>query len=201
MANVRPARVITGEVRLSYANLLQPRTDNNNETKYSVTLLIPKSDTGTKQRIDAAIDAAIKDGVSKKWNGTAPAQIPNPIHDGDGLKQSGDPYGEECKGHWVITASSKQKPEIIDTNMNPVFEPSEIYSGMYGKVSFNLYAYNFNGKKGIGAGLGNVQKTRDGESLSGGATAAEDFGYTSAQTQPAMNQQTAPINPITGLPM
>ena len=38
-----------------------------------------------------------------------------------------------------------------------------------------FYGYNSNGNRGIAAGLGNIQKLRDGESLGGRTTAAEDF--------------------------
>lgn len=183
MANQDPKRVITGKVRLSYCNILKPRPARNpgEDEKYSVTLLIPKSDTATKQRIDAAIQAAIQEGAQGKWNGASPAQPPTPLHDGDGLRQSGDAYPAECKGHWVLTASSLQKPDIVDLSLQPIINPTEIYSGMYAHVSVQFFAYNSNGKKGIGAGLGNVQKVCDGEPLAGGASAADDFGSLSAQ--------------------
>ena len=42
-------KVLTGEVRLSYANLTTPRAaQQGGEPKYSVTLLIPKSDAATR---------------------------------------------------------------------------------------------------------------------------------------------------------
>ncbi len=195
MANQDPKRVVTGKVRLSYVHLFTPYANQPGaEPKYSVTLLIPKSDIATKQRIDAAINAAIQDGVSSRWNGVRPPQIHLPIHDGDGVRPSdGMPFGEECKGHWVMTASSKDKPEIVDLNLNPIINQSEVYSGIYAHVSVRFFAYNSNGKKGIGCGLGNVQKVSDGEPLGGRTSAAADFASlaATAPATPAYPQQPA----------
>ncbi len=179
MYNNIPTKVLTGEVRLSYVNLVAPRVNNadpNAEPKYSVTLLIPKTDTAVKANIDASIEAAAKDAQSKIWNGVRPPVMPVPIHDGDGVRENGTPYGPECKGCWVITASSKQKPQVVhQSDINTELLPQDIYSGMYARVTINFFGYARAGKRGVGCGLGNVMKTRDGEPLAGGATAAADF--------------------------
>jgi len=173
----KPTQVTTNEVRISYEHLLKPYAQQlGAEPKYSATLLIPKSDIATKQRIDAAIQAAIAEGVAGRWNGARPPQPPTPIYDGDGVRPNGEMFGEECKGHWVMTANSKQQQEIVDMQMNPIFDSTQVYSGMYARVVINFFAYNAAGKKGIGCGLGPVQKTRDGEPLGGRMTAAEAFG-------------------------
>ena len=186
----KATNVTTGEVRISYEHLLKAYTnDPKNEPKFSATLLIPKSDVFTKQRIDAAIQAAIQEGVSAKWGGVRPPQPPIPVWDGDGLRQNGTAFGPECKGCWVLTASSKQPPEIVDVGFNPIIQPTEVYSGMCARVNINFFAYNQTGKRGIGCGLGPVQKLRDGEPLGGYVSAAEAFGTPAA----------APvIDPITG---
>lgn len=173
----KPTQVTTGEVRISYEHLLKPYAQQQGaEPKFSATLLIPKSDVGTKQRIDAAIQAAIAEGVAGKWNGARPPQPPVPLYDGDGVRPNGELFGEECKGHWVMTANSKQQQEIVDMQMNPIFDSTQVYSGMYARVVINFFAYNAAGKKGVGCGLGPVQKTRDGEPLGGRMSAAEAFG-------------------------
>ena len=192
-----PTRVVTGEVRLSYVNLLKPRESQfGGEPKYSVTLLIPKSDFGTKQRIDAAIEVAKEQGRSNKWNGVMPPVVPIPVHDGDGVKSDGTPFGDECKGHWVITASSSidQPPKIVDVNLNPVLDPTEVYSGMYARVAINFAAYFSNGKKGVGCYLStNVQKTRDGEPLGAAAPdASAAFGSLAGTMPPQYGQQPQP---------
>ena len=193
--------VTTGEARLSYVHLFKPHAQQPGaEEKYSCTILVPKSDTATKARIDAAIEAAKQKGINGKWNGVCPPIVPHPVHDGDGVRPSdGMPFGPECKGHWVFTASAKADypPEVVDQNGNPMINQSEMYSGVYAMVNVEFYPYMFGGKKGIGCGLGPVKKVRDGEPLGGSApTAAQAFGT----PQPAP-QQAAAINPITGLPM
>jgi hypothetical protein len=204
-----PTKVLTGVCRLSYAHLTQPyQSQNGGEPKYSVTLLIPKTDTATKADIDASMRAAYEDGVQNKWKGLRP-QLKNPlIYDGDGVRQDGSPFGAECKGHWVLTASSKQKPGVVGIdNINTELAPTEIYSGMYARVTINFYSFDSHGSKGVGAGLGNVLKVGDGEPLSGGASAQSDFADIGQSVIPqAPAAPVAPtgypaINPITGLPM
>nr|WP_319488500.1 DUF2815 family protein [uncultured Caproiciproducens sp.] len=169
-------KVLTGKVRLSYAALTTPRTpQQGGEAKYSVTLLIPKSDVATKADIDAAIQAAAKEGMEKAWKGVRPPMLKVPIHDGDGVRDSGEPFGEECKGHWVMTASSKQRPQVVDQTLSEITNASDIYSGMYARVTIRFFAYANSGNKGIGCGLNNVLKVEDGEPLSGHADAASDF--------------------------
>ena len=207
MYNNIPTKVLTGEVRLSYANLVEPRsisTDPSAVPKYSVTLLIPKTDTATKQNIDASIEAAAADAQSKIWNGFRPPVMPIPIHDGDGVRENGTPYGEECKGCWVITASSKNKPQVVhQSDINTELLPQDIYSGMYARVTINFFGYSNAGRRGVGCGLGNVMKTRDGDPLGGGASAAADFaGVGTTPTAPSSNigMQPGAINPLTGQP-
>lgn len=193
MADIK--RVVTGKVRLSYVHLFKPYSAvEGGEEKYSVTVLIPKEDAETKKRIDNAIEAAAKEATQKIWNGIRPPKIAIPIYDGDGVRPSDDmPFGEECKGHWVITVSSKadQAPEVIDRFRNPIIDPFEVKSGDYGRVSIRFFAYMFGGKKGIGAGLGNVQKLADGEPLGGSRIkAADDFA-----------DDWEDVDPITGEPI
>lgn len=170
-------KVLTGEVRLSYANLTTARANKpGDKEKYSVTLLIPKSDTATKANIDASAEAAAQEAQGKLWNGVRPPVLSVPCHDGDGVRENGTPFGPECKGHWVMTASTYNKPQVVhQSDVNTELAPQDIYSGMYARVTINFFGYLNNGKKGVGCGLGNVMKTRDGEPLAGGASASSDF--------------------------
>ncbi len=172
-----PAKVLTGEVRLSYVHLVEPRVKKpGDDPKYSVTLLIPKTDYATKADIDASIQAAAQDALSRVWNGAAPPTMNVPIYDGDGVRPSGEPFGDECRGHWVMSASTINKPQVVGVqNIAQELPPREIYSGMYARVTIRFFGYSNSGNKGIGCGLGNVMKTRDGDSLSGSASAASDF--------------------------
>lgn len=191
----QPTNVTTGQVRLSYVHLFTPYANQpGQEPKFSATILLPKSDIATKQRIDAAINAAIQAGVSSKWNGVRPAQVKNPIWDGDGVRQSGEPFGPECKGHWVFTASSKQQQAVVDMSLNPIINQSEIYSGIFARVNINFFPYFNSGNKGVGCGLGPVQKIADGEPLGGQMSAEAAFGDGSGgYTQP---QYAPPAQPI-----
>ncbi|MHB1152078.1 MAG: DUF2815 family protein [Eubacteriales bacterium] len=208
--------VTTNEVRISYEHLVKPYAQKlGDEPKFSVTLLIPKNDYITKQRIDAAVQAAITAGIADKWNGVRPPLIPTPVHDGDGVRDNGEPFGPECKGHWVMTASSKQRQDVVDLSLQPIIDATQIYSGMYARVNINFFAYFNTGKKGVGCGLGPVQKTRDGEPLGGRISAAEAFGAAAPVQQPQYQQAPTPqyappqyqapaypqIDPITGLPI
>lgn len=214
MSEVKPTKVVTDKVRLSYVHLFTPYAHQpGQDAKYSCTVLIPKSDAATKARIDAAIEAAKQEGAASKFGGQIPPVLPTPVHDGDGARPSdGMPFGPECKGCWVFTATSKQAPQIVDAGVNPILDQTEIYSGIYGRVSVNFFAYNSNGRKGIGCGLNNVQKLADGDPLGGRTTAAEDFGpATEAMTAQAVSAQTYPqptqpqavpgYDPTTGLPV
>lgn len=192
MTNAKPTKVVTSKVRISYAHLTEPYSHNpGQDPKYSCTVLVPKTDVATKQAIDAAIEAAKQEGATSKWGGTIPANVPTPVYDGDGTRPSdGEPFGAECKGHWVFTASSKQQPGVVNVQLQAIMDPTELYSGMYGRVAVTFFPYNSNGKKGIGCGLNNVQKLADGEPLGSRSTPEEDFG---APATPA-------IDPITGEP-
>lgn len=165
-----PTKIVTGKVRLSYVNVFQPRADKpGKEPKYSVCVLIPKTDTATVNKVKAAVKAAADANVSL-WGGKIPAGLKNPLRDGDTERDA-----EEYKGHWFINANSKQKPGVVDAELNSVLDPQEVYSGCYGRVSLNFYGYNQDGNRGIGAGLNNVQKLADGDPLSGRSRAEDDF--------------------------
>lgn len=178
---MNPTTITIGEVRLSYCNVFQPQPPFNNpagEKKFSVTVLVPKSNPAAKAAIDAAINAAIEAGVSAKWGGVRPPMPSICVHDGDGPRPSdGQPFGAECKGCWVFTATCKaeQPPFVVDQQVQKIINPTEVYSGCYANVNVTFYAYNQAGKKGIGCGLNGVQKTRDGEPLANRVTAEEAF--------------------------
>lgn len=184
--------ITINNVRLSYCNLFQPKAPLNNpnaEPKYSCTILIPKTNTAALDAINAAINAAVEQGVSSKWNGVKPPQPAIPVHDGDGVRPSdGMPFGEECKGMYVLTASSKNAPFVVDGQVQNIIDPTKVYSGMWANVNINFFAYNSAGKKGIGCGLNGVQKLRDDTPLGGRVTAQEAFS--------AIPQEAPPANPF-----
>ena len=198
MSNQDPQFAVTGKVRLSFVHVFAPfAAKPGNEPKYSVTILVSKSDIGTMQRISAAIEAATQQGVATKWNNVRPPLILLPVYDGDGVRPSdGMPFSDECKGHWVFTASDKNRPEVVDLTLNPILNQTEVYSGMYARVSVRFFPYVNTGKKGVGCGLRNIQKLEDGEPLGGGrSNAADDFGGAPAAA-PGYPQQSYQQPPV-----
>lgn len=171
MTNQNNTKVVTGIVRLSYANVWEPKSINGGAEKYSVSLIIPKSDKKTIADIEKAIETAIKEGASK-FGGKIPnkAALKLPLRDGD-LERDDEAY----KDSFFVNANSTTPPQIVDTKVQPILDRNEVYSGVYARVSVTFYAFNSNGNKGIACGLGNIQKVRDGEPLGGRSNAIDDF--------------------------
>ena len=169
---VNPTKVVTGIVRLSYANVHEPKSINGGAEKYSVSLIIPKSDAKTIEAINKAVDVAIEEGRGK-FGGKIPnkAVLKLPLRDGDIDRPDDEAYA----GSYFVNANSNSAPEIVDKTLNPIMSRSEVYSGVYVRVSINFYAFNSNGNRGVACGLGNIQKVQDGEPLGGRTSAADDF--------------------------
>ena len=168
---VSKTKVVTGEVRLSYVNVWEPSAaKGSTEKKYSVCIMIPKKDKALLARVNAAIEAAKIEGKENKWKGKIPSKLDLPLRDGDDERD-----GEEFKGMMFINAKGKRQPGIIDKAGNPIIERDEFYSGVFAKCSINFYPYDVDGGKGVACGLNNLMKTKDGENLSGGSSAADDF--------------------------
>lgn len=174
--NSNPMKVITGpETRWSYANVWEAKSINGGTPKFSVSLIIPKSDTLTVSKIKAAIEAAYHEGEAKlKGNGKSVpplSAIKTPLRDGD-IERPDDPAYANA---YFINANSGTAPGIVDADRNIILNRAEVYSGVYGRASINFYAFNSNGNKGIACGLNNLQKVRDGEPLGGKSRAEDDF--------------------------
>lgn len=170
-------QVVTKECRLSFVNLFEPKAMKEGDTpKYSVTAIIPKSDTATIDAIKAAIQAAVEAGAQKHFGGRIPAQVSHTFKDGDtATNDMGELYNEkypEYKDSYFIRLATKFKPVVLNADRTELNDPTEVYSGMYGRVSMTFFAYSGDGKRGVSAVLNNVMKTRDGEpftsSLNGG---------------------------------
>ena len=173
---VNPTKVVTGICTFSYLNCWEPKAaPDGGKPKFSVSLIIPKSDTRTVEKIRAAIQAAYEEGQSKlKGTGkSVPAlsALRTPLRDGDVDR----PDDEAYKGSWFINANSDSAPGIVDADRQPILTRSEMYSGVKGRASINLYAYNVNGNRGIACGLNNLQKISDGTPLGGKSRAEDDF--------------------------
>ena len=179
-------KVVTGKVRFSYANVFEPTAMSDKDTpKYNVSILIPKSDTETLEKIKKAIEAAKQAGKAKlaDKNGKIPADaaLKMPLRDGDIERPDDEAYA----GHFFINANSSKRPSIVNKDLQEIISRDEFYSGCYGRASISFYAFNVN-SKGIACGLNNLQKLEDGEPLAGGSSAQEDFGGENAWEDPLM---------------
>ncbi len=163
-------KIITGKVRFSYANVWEPKSINGSEPKYSVCIIIPKTDIENLKKINSAIEDAKKEGVSKLGD-EIEDNFKTPLHDGDADR----PEDEAYAGSYFINANSNTKPGIVNRSVQAITDQAEFYSGCYGRASLVFYAYNTEGNKGIACGLQNLQKLEDGEMLSGHSSPEEDF--------------------------
>lgn len=169
-------QITTGRARLSYVAAFEPKLMPDGQTeKFSVTLLIPKSDQKTLAKIKAAQDAAVEEFKRKNPAKKLPQNLSTTLHDGDGIKDNGDEYGAECRGCMVMTVTSKRKPVIVYADKTPMTEETELYSGCYGKAVINFYVYDTAGKIGTTAGLNGIMKLEDGEPLAGGTVTDADW--------------------------
>ena len=173
-------KVITGRVRLAYVHLLTPfANDAQRDPKYSVTVLVPKSDAETYQRLCAARDAARIVGRDRSWGGKIPAVLADTIRDAD------DPSIEypvdlgknpDFAGHWVINMSAieSRKPGLTDAELSRTPDPALFYSGMHARITCRAYPYTVSGKRGTSFGLNAVQALPGGAPMGGADVPAWD---------------------------
>ena len=191
-------RIVTkgGRIRFSFVHVFEPHQMEKNGQKigqpsYSVQILIRKDDTENIELIKAGMAAAFQKGLKEKWNGVRPAELRNPLKDGDLSDHTKRP---EHAGHFWMnvtmaafdkTGAPKPKPVVVNAGLTRITDPVDFYSGCFGNISINFYPYNTLGN-GVSAGLQNIQKTADGENLGGGnGNPAADFG--DASTAEASN--------------
>ncbi len=186
MANntTSPTKVVV-PCRISFANIWEPKSINGSEEKYSVSCMIPKSDKATLGKIHKAIEAAKEAAKGKRWGGKIPPNLKLPMHDGDIDR----PDDENYQGMMFFNATSKDAPQIVDRKVQPILDPMECASGDYCNVSVNFYGFAASGNKGIAAGLGNIQKVKDGERLAGRASAASDFTEVEGDDEEALSDE------------
>lgn len=166
-----PTKVVTGVVRLSYLHIWEPSAVNEGDVKkYSASLIIPKSDKVTIEKVRAAIQAAKEAGKSK-FGGKIPAKLKEPLRDGDEDRPEDEAYANS----FFLNANASTKPGIVDKDVQPILDQNEVYSGCYAKVSVTFFAFDQKGNKGIGCGLNHIMKVKDGEPLGGRNTAESDF--------------------------
>jgi len=170
MTQATKVKIVSGKVRFSYANVFAPKASVEGGTpKYSVSIIIPKSDKETIAKINKAFEDT-KAGAAAYFGGAVPKGLKGGLRDGD--EEKDDPA---YANSYFINANSSQKPGVVDADLNAILDASEFYSGCFGRASISFFAYNSNGSKGVGCGLNNVQKLEDGEKLGGASSASDDF--------------------------
>lgn len=168
---INATKVVTGIVRFSYLNVFEPKSINGSDPKFSVALLIPKTDTKTIEAINKAVEAAKQAGLHSKFGGKMPAKMKLPLRDGD----EEYPDDETYKGHYFVNANCTQRPGLMYKNGQPIIDSTDLYSGCYGHASVNFYAFNTQGNKGIACGLNHLMKVKDGDPLGGRSRMEDDF--------------------------
>lgn len=166
------SKVVTGEVRFSYAHVFQPWGDV--DPKYSVVAVIDKSNTKAINAIKEGIKAVLEQERDGMFRGINPKSVAIPLKDGDNPADGREP-NPSYEGSYYIGANRKTAPGIIDKNKRPIIDQDEFYSGCYGYISITLAPYSVNGKVGVKAYLNHIMKTRDGERLGSASTAEFDF--------------------------
>lgn len=159
----------------SYANLIEPRADQQGKMKYSVSLLISKS---RSKELDP-LRAIALEVATAKWGPKAKALLENQkyplIKDGDKKVDDDGKVDPIYKGMFVISAKTDRKPGIVDASRQPVFTDDDCYSGCMIRVSGNVFAYDYQGNKGLSFGLNNVQVLKKLARLDGRRAAEDEF--------------------------
>jgi len=174
---VKTVGVMTPEFRVSFPNVFKPKKNElSGEDEYSVQALFPKG--CDMSGLKAAAEAA----VVKKWGADKsqwPSNLRTPFRLQDERAKVVEgkkvmPPGHE-EGAIFLNLKSKQRPGVVDKSVQPIIDETEFYSGCYARATISAYAYDAKGNRGVAFGLGNIQKTRDGEPLGGRMKAEDEF--------------------------
>lgn len=179
MANPTITKCLIGEARMNFVHVFTPDSfDDKSEPKYSVVLSFPKDNKELYKTIQKAI-AECTEKATAQYGGALPKKF-NIIE-----VQDGEDWDEKfnLEDSYIIKASSSYKPEVVKkakvmgkTQLVPITDEEEFYSGCYGYASVAFYKYDTGVSKGITCGLNSLLKSRDGEKLGSGTGSAEaDF--------------------------
>lgn len=175
---LRDNEILTGVVRLSYANIWEPKAPmNGGKPVYSASLIISKDDDKTLRAIKAKIKAMMTNPrVIEKVGGSAnihSKRLRIPLRDGDADRPEDEAY---ANSYFInVKSSETNSPKIFDRHGSEIIDKAEVYSGCYVRAIIQFYGYNRSGNFGIGAGLVAIQKWKDGEALGGVSVSASDF--------------------------
>lgn len=178
----KSTKVVTGKVRFSFLTVFEPKAqmgDEGGKKKYSIQLLIDKSDTKTVDEINEMIKKVFADNPQMLGKNIKAANLKICfLRDGDEEKPDDENYANK----WFINAKSVQKPSVVKAGKEKgtvqIIGPDDIKSGDYGRASITFFAYGppkVSTARGIACGLSNVMFLEEGEALSGKSNAAADF--------------------------
>lgn len=158
---------VTPKSTANFANqLLKSKSIGKSEPFYSVTIVRPKDDPFWKKLTDQL------HGAIKEKYGKLPKKIRDwPIKNGDDTEYA-DWAG--CSYFAPKRFEIDGRPQMVDTNLEEISDPSEIYSGMECRVSYRCSAWQFENKTGVSVYMDNVQKTGDGTPIGRVAPKAVD---------------------------
>jgi len=177
----------TSKFRVSFPYVFRPAKpmQAGAEPKYSIVMLFPKGADLSALR-KAAVEAA-----TEKWGADQnkwPKNMRNPFRN-QGEKQF-EGYEE---GAFFITATSKQRPGLVDQKLNDIIEDRDFYPGCYARASVKAFAYSQAGNHGVSFGLQNVQKLAEGDPLGGRTKPTDDFEAVVDESAPETGQSASAI--------
>jgi len=163
-------KVTTPEFRVSFPALFEAKLNTlSNKTEFSCQMIFEKT-------ADLApLKKMAKDCAIEKWSNKIPEKLRSPFRDGDEYNETADNQREELAGKIFINCKSKQRPGLVDGNLQAIIDQGDFYGGCYARATIRAYAYDQKGNRGVAFGLLNVQKLRDGEPFSGKLKAEDDF--------------------------
>ena len=158
-------------IRFSFVHVFEPSSmQEGGQLKYSTAILIDKDDKETLRKVKEGVDEATA-AFKAKNAGKLPRNFKTPLRDGDDERPDDATYENKM----FLNASSNNRPGVVDTNREELMSNDEFYSGCFGRAAVNFYPFDVSGNKGVACGLNHVQKTAEGERLSGGLSVEDAF--------------------------
>jgi hypothetical protein len=163
-------RVLTPVFRVSFPNVFKAVAfQEGQDPKYSLTMLFPKNMSKEELAKFAAMKNLVEEAVKDKWGDKVPRNLRSPFRDGSEKDFPGYENVVFC------SASSKQKPSVVNEDAEPIMESSDFYPGCYAQAYLTAFAYDTAGNRGVAFGLSTVQKVKNGEPFVSRHDGKDDF--------------------------
>ena len=177
--------MITPEMTGSFIKVFEPEVNLSGELKYSIQLMIPKTDKKGIAQLEAAVERAKAKGKDKKWGGKLPKFRYQPLRDGDAELASGEKTDESYKGMMFLNAAcgEKNRPQVVGPNAKPLMDEEALYSGCIVRADLTPFPYINAGNAGIGWWLNSLMLVRDGKRLDGKLNAVDAFAEFAAEEE------------------